>query len=1054
LYADIGTLRPVSSRVINKDLIPREQGLPVYSRAGRQDELFVSILKRLEREMPRDTQSREILGKELDNLSTILRGISESLQGKSYRNAGLLAVESIKNNIPGITSNQINKWIAECFPVDPSFHAGYIAIEAFKKNYQGIDMDYVKRSIEGCFKNDFSSVAGTMAIAALKAKIPGVLPDDIHKSIDMCFKKNEIKFASQLIIDAMQEDAADINGNDIKNWIEMSFDRGFPLDAGLIAVEAEKNNVLGDFWPCIKRSIQVCSDKRLRISPMRLIVYILANQMGNITAEEVGAAVKACRAKGLSYEAGMIAIEAFINDIPGITPDSIKDIIEHSFFIGDPKTAGLVAIEAIKRNVPGVTDGYVSKSVYECFQNNKYDDGGLIAIEAVKNGISSVSINDIRTGVSETLYAGFTYQAGYLLSEAVNGNVPGITAHELKEVIAKCFAERNSYAALPIIKSILCKRFPGISDDYISECISECYIFDNPYNAGCIALEALKNNMFGKKINKIISVLNDMPQARDSRISYFICSGLSYALKNNKTDCLDIVLSVADEKLHFIRALTRLMDVLGPGAVWGDIFAQRGLGKFRGMHNMLYGYIFRDILPDSLDIRQKSTNILLRAITKFDISNFSRHGQKGFEEIYYDFRKAWCAGGIKPLPPGIPKPAIIEVSTDISRSFSGLAKQYYKDIIDAAHDAISIMENMDDPDSPYAGIVGSLIGFIDDEIDMLSVKARGKVINSFVLSYINQRLDLFNKARQNLMLYQSSHVMPLLFLEGPELNALSDIKFARMMFRQALFMAAFYDNAEWKRYFSILDSSVLTPEKAVRLVEFVDDFLKLDLLSDIDYEAKKALLKHLNPATFKDKMARLADKRSCFKKRIGIYPCRGWLAEYIGYYCDECWVATPDIIRDNPDMIPLVFVDEDYGEIVGGTLLMPNYINGVKVLIDRGLSPRLEFTRNIDVGDFVEKVLDYEEKIAVSMGASKIVVPLRMYEEGLGTNNPDIIQYYERSIEDKSPVDLDEMNRFNRHSIAQGRCAVIRDLFKGKNTHSPAVVKDVISVFKIVDNAA
>ena len=183
----------------------------------------------------------------------------------------------------------------------------------------------------------------------------------------------------------------------------------------------------------------------------------------------------------------------------------------------------------------------------------------------------------------------------------------------------------------------------------------------------------------------------------------------------------------------------------------------------------------------------------------------------------------------------------------------------------------------------------------------------------------------------------------------------------------------------------------------------------------------------MDPDTFKQELDRLTGSRTALIKRVGIYPTRGWIAEYIGYFSDECWTRTPDIMKNNPDTIALIFIDEDNKELLGGTLLMPNYVQGKRVIIDRGLSPRTKTTSRLDLDSFMQQVLDYQQKIAVSLGASGILVPLRSLQAGAGTNNPDIIQYYERSFADKPHVDLEIKNTFNDHDITKGYCVFVRE---------------------------
>ena len=120
----------------------------------------------------------------------------------------------------------------------------------------------------------------------------------------------------------------------------------------------------------------------------------------------------------------------------------------------------------------------------------------------------------------------------------------------------------------------------------------------------------------------------------------------------------------------------------------------------------------------------------------------------------------------------------------------------------------------------------------------------------------------------------------------------------------------------------------------------------------------------------------------------------------------------------------------------GGTLLMPNSAGGKKVLIDRGLSPRTEVTAKVDTKDFIKKVTDFEELIARELGAKAILVPLRKLESGLGTNNPDVIGYYERTLGGEKPVNLDQENTFNGHNITRGKCVVFRDILSEGSSHN------------------
>ncbi len=272
-----------------------------------------------------------------------------------------------------------------------------------------------------------------------------------------------------------------------------------------------------------------------------------------------------------------------------------------------------------------------------------------------------------------------------------------------------------------------------------------------------------------------------------------------------------------------------------------------------------------------------------------------------------------------------------------------------------------------------------------------------------------------------------------------QLKEIGAIKETSARIAVLLFTAALKENPSWQKHFKDNINNPASYENIVKMTGFVDSFIKPHLLDGIEPAARVELFRNIGVKIFKKEIEHLSGASGgALKRNIRIHASRGWLAEFVGYYSDECWTRTSNIIRDNPDTIALIFSDEESGEILGGTLLMPCSVNGKKAIIDRGLSPRSEVTADLSTEDFVRQVVDYEQEIAARLGAEMILVPLRSLEVGLGTNNPDIIQYYEKAFSGRAPVNLDIPNTFNGHDITNGKCVVIREF----PLSSPAAAPD------------
>jgi hypothetical protein len=226
-------------------------------------------------------------------------------------------------------------------------------------------------------------------------------------------------------------------------------------------------------------------------------------------------------------------------------------------------------------------------------------------------------------------------------------------------------------------------------------------------------------------------------------------------------------------------------------------------------------------------------------------------------------------------------------------------------------------------------------------------------------------------------------------------------------------------------------------ENINQLTEFIDSTITAHVLEDAAFDLAATLSKNLNTSLFKQEADRLSGQKGSLTRKINIHFSRGWLAEFIGYFSDECWVWAQDIISSNQDMFGLILEDQDTGELLGGSYIIPNSIKGEAVLIDRGFSPRTEVTSQLHIDSLMDEVTAIEEAAAQVLGSKKILVLLRKLQGGLGTNNPDIINYYERITENQETVGLDRSNNFNNHNIQYGVCVVLKEVKSKPSASSP-----------------
>jgi hypothetical protein len=180
-------------------------------------------------------------------------------------------------------------------------------------------------------------------------------------------------------------------------------------------------------------------------------------------------------------------------------------------------------------------------------------------------------------------------------------------------------------------------------------------------------------------------------------------------------------------------------------------------------------------------------------------------------------------------------------------------------------------------------------------------------------------------------------------------------------------------------------------------------------------------------------------------EEIIVLPTRGMLAELAGYFSDACWIDQRNLMLQHPHATALVFLKRERTvteqELIEGavdlseaSLLGACYILQTKdavgspVLVLRGINPRERACSHLDMGSFVERLLDeVVVPCAKILGATKVVVPF----DALGhaqTNRERINEYMLKQYADAPYIPLDATDTgsmFNERLIFD-KCRVVR----------------------------
>jgi uncharacterized protein (DUF433 family) len=1026
---------------------------------NRNDNTYTKLNKLVEMFTSLSSQDKNQLAFETSLLADLFRGIKECFAKEQPDSAAEIAMEAIKNNIPGITSEDVKKGIRECFANELPVSASKTTMEAIKNNIPGITSEDVKKGISECFANKRPNSAAEIAIEAIKNNIPGITSEDVKKGISECFNKGWLHSAAKLAIEAIKNNIPGITSDDIKAWTRECFVNKRPNSAAKLAIEAIKNNIPGITSEDIKAWISECFADKSPDSAAEIAIEAIKNNIPGITSEDVKKGISECFANKLPNPAAKLAIEAIKNNIPGITSEDVKKGIRGCYVTNErPDVAAKLAIEAIKNNIPGITSEDIKAWIRESFiKKHPNSLPAKLAIEAIKNNIPGITSEDIKAWISECFTDKSLDSAAELTIEAIKNKIPGITSDDIKAWTRECFNKGWSDSATEIILEAIKNNTPGITSDDIKAWTRECFDKDWPASAAKLAIEAIKEaGLPKKKITRIFNILKASGlHSKDTQI--LALQAISYAIENDFLDDLIIVLTALKVDKQILRLIDNLILEEGEALIFREIFAQKGLRSFAELHKSIYLHIFANLLPDNVNISNQRVNAALNSITHFKTSKFARRDLT-IAKIYQQYHADYKAGRIKPLPEGLPSIRTIEVSTRKLQSLTGDAKQYYTRMMDSVKDALSAIDTAErNSIAAYQDISIKLLKAVEGRIDSLNQAKAKNRLSEAAVDYTDKQIQVLKEAAAIISESIKEQTVCLISFRQEHIRAISGIKGASPILQFFLFILAFQENSVWKNHFKRPENQQPSEVNIRQFVDFVDSFIKPHLLDAMEQKARVELLKHASSKIFKEEMSRLSQTKRTFKRRIRIYGTRGWIAEFIGYYSDECWTQTTSIMRDNPDTIALVFVDDETGDLLGGTLLMPNSVDGRGVLIDRGLSPRTAVTTELNVEDFVTKVADYEEEIARSLGKEMILVPLRKLEAGLGTNNPDIIEYYKRILPASHAVNLDRNNSFNNHDITTGRCVILREFALEKSrlfNQVPVKVKPAFELERAILSSA
>ncbi len=235
--------------------------------------------------------------------------------------------------------------------------------------------------------------------------------------------------------------------------------------------------------------------------------------------------------------------------------------------------------------------------------------------------------------------------------------------------------------------------------------------------------------------------------------------------------------------------------------------------------------------------------------------------------------------------------------------------------------------------------------------------------------------------------------------------------------RELLLVHAHEVNPGYSGDIHFLSLTEATRDGSIKMMTYIEDLVLAETLPqlELDKKAQSRVRDIFNFRSFNDELQRLEVYAKKGIQEIVCIPSSGVLAEFSGYFGDACWTRQDNIVRDNPDMVGVAFVqnlgNEANERIVGSCLLFERTTQGEPVLIIRGINPIQNIITHLDASSFVQEFLAYIAPIARQRGATKILAPLETV--GALTNRPTLNAALRNEFSNNTVVQLDQPMTFN-----------------------------------------
>jgi len=968
--------------------------------------------------------------------------------------------EIFKNNVPGIKAEDVRLAAKYCFNHKEADLAFEIIKLSLENKVPGISVRDIRNWADRLYDLDiqlpyFVHRAARIVLAAIRSNISGILESDVRAWVDEYYYDETFSHGEFIPIEAFKNRIAGIDADFVRETIE-EHTAGSPDETGRFFIDAIKNNVPGIGPEDVMDMVNQCfEEKDGSFSALFLLSEALENRVSGIGIEEVRGAIKRAAARRDWEDIGYLGCQAIINDVQGVSYGDVATWIKACFDSGSYSTAGDIALEAIKRGIPNIDFGNIKKVIDECMAHGQEYAAGMLIVEAAGCSVPGIGPSELKAFIERLWSSGESDLAGNLAFKAFEDKINGIDASVILRSIENCLREGRLISAAVFIKKAIEYEIPGfdktdlrsIFEEYLSRTrrsedpvTFDAWLKDLP-RAGSDDRKSDSEAKYNSTVFGILENTRFFPKGSKD----FTGKLIAYALYSDKAAEIPEVLGSFKENPRILNLLRTLARESGWDHMVEEIYDLGGVDRFVRLYEIIHPYLFNDVLPGNIDVGDPEIKAALEATTRFNLSYFKEGF--AFEEIYKQFKEDYNNRRIAVLPRGIPDRKLIEVTTKKQQEFTLDAQNFFIELMSPVRDALATMSSTSNA-KLYEGCLNKLAEGIRQEVASLGIKKSKPGLPATAVNNIEKQIGLLRAAAEKTSLSVSKDDFPFGNLEAGELDAIGRLPDAKRIARTCLFIYVFKNNPSWLAHFKSISNQSLSAENLRQVITFAESVLRPYLLNSLSPAVRKAMLSYLNVTIFENELKNLSGEYGSLKRKIRVVPCRGWLAEFIGYYSDECWTRTQNILRDNPDAIPLILVDDETEELLGGTLLMPNSINGEKVLIDRGLSPRIEVTAGLDVEDFVNQVLDFEEQIARRLGASKILVSYGNREDGIGTNNIDIKSYYERILLRTPFVNLDIPNKFNGHDITKGKCFVLRQVSKDSSAEDLQAERDP----ELIDN--